>query len=67
MNVNIKNTKCCVLCKNWYDLNNSMISPQNPKSGVWKIKKEGKRMCLLKNYDMPAMGHCLKYVCKFDV
>ena len=36
--VNIKYTKKCALCKNWYDPTNSAISPETPAIGLWKIK-----------------------------
>lgn len=66
-NTNIKTTKKCAFCKHWYDPTNSAISPQNPRANVWKIEDESKKMCLLKNYGMPAMGHCTKYECKLEI
>ena len=62
--INIKTTKKCALCKYWYDPANTAISPKNPKHNLWKIEDESKRMCLKRNYDMPATAFCNQYDCK---
>lgn len=65
--VNIKTTKKCAFCKHWYDPTNSVIFPKHPKCNVWEIKDEGKKMCLKKNYNMPATAYCNQYECKLDL
>ena len=57
--VNIKYTKKCALCKNWYDPTNSAISPESPAIGLWKIKDVNQKCkCLKKNIPMPANAFC---------
>ncbi|MBR3588216.1 MAG: hypothetical protein IKL16_01495 [Clostridia bacterium] len=57
--VNIRNTKKCAFCKNWYDPTNSAITPKAPSIGLWEIKDVNeKRTCLKKNIEMSATAFC---------
>ena len=57
--VNVKYTKKCAFCKNWYDPTNSVIAPKSPAIGMWEIKDiNHKCMCMVKNIPMPAGGFC---------
>lgn len=64
--VNIKFTKKCAFCKNWYDPTNSAIAPKAPVIGMWEIKDINQKcMCLEKNIQMPANAFCSAgYSCK---
>ena len=48
MNVNVKLSKKCALCKYWYDPTNSAITPVNPKIGIWEINDTDKKSKCLK-------------------
>lgn len=57
--VNIKTTKKCAFCKNWYDPTNSAIAPKSPVIGLWEIKDTNQKcMCLKKNIPMAANAFC---------
>ena len=57
--INVKYTKKCAFCKNWYDPINSAIAPKSPAIGLWEIKDVNQKcMCLKKNIQMPANGFC---------
>lgn len=59
MIINIKSTRKCAICKNWYDPTNSAIEPKSPRIGVWKIKDTNqKSICLKRNYNMQAGAFC---------
>lgn len=63
--VNVKTTKKCAFCKNWYDPTNSAIEPRNPKINLWKIKDTNqKSTCMKKNLKMYANSFCSNYECK---
>ena len=62
MNVNVKLSKKCALCKYWYDPTNSAITPVNPKIGIWEINDTDKKSkCLKTNLNMRAGSLCTKY------
>ena len=57
--VNIKHSKRCAFCKNWYDPTNSAISPEASAIGLWKIKDINQKCkCLKRNIDMLANAFC---------
>lgn len=66
MVVNIKNTRKCAFCKNWYDPTNSAIEPRTPKINLWEIKDTNQKcLCLKRNYKMQAGAFCSSdYECK---
>ena len=64
-NVNIKYSKKCAFCKNWYDPTNANITPVSPKIGIWKINDTNKKsFCLKKTLQVSAHSSCPKYECK---
>lgn len=65
--INIKTTKKCVICKYWYDINNSSIRPRTPKINLWEYDSSQKRMCLKKNIFTQATAFCSEYICKLDI
>ena len=62
INVNVKITKKCAICKYWYDPTNSVIFPKNPKIGIWEITDTDKKSkCIKTNLNTRAGGMCSKY------
>lgn len=57
--VNIKYSKKCAFCKNWFDPTCSAIEAESPVIGLWKIKDINQKCkCLKKNIPMPANAFC---------
>lgn len=57
--VNVKHTKKCAFCKNWFDPACSAIAPKSPAIGMWEIRDINQKcMCMKKNIQMPANGFC---------
>ena len=57
--VNIKHTKKCAFCKNWYDPTNSAITPKSPIIGLWEIHDINQKcLCMKRNIQMPANAFC---------
>lgn len=64
--VNIKHTKRCAFCKNWYDPTNRAIAPKSPVIGLWEIKDINQKcLCVKKNIPMSANAFCSNdFACK---
>ncbi len=49
MKRNIKTTKICAFCKNWFDPACSAVNPVTPVSGWWEVDNTVKKLCLKRN------------------
>ena len=57
--INVKFSKKCAFCKNWYDPTNSAIAPKSPAIGMWEIRDINQKcICLKKNIPMAANAFC---------
>lgn len=62
--VNVKYTRICAFCKNWYDPANAAISPVSPSAGVWEYDRGASNMCLKTNLKKQSIASCSKFELK---
>lgn len=62
---NVKTTKICAFCINWYNPCNTNLNPINTIAGFWEYEYDAKYKCLVRNANMPAWSYCPKFKPKF--
>ncbi|MBR3722502.1 MAG: hypothetical protein IKN12_07010 [Selenomonadaceae bacterium] len=62
---NVKHSKICAFCKNWYDPTNSAIVPRNTVGGFWEYDDSVWNICKQYGTKRSAGSGCNKfYECK---
>ncbi len=63
---NVKNSsKICAFCKYWYDPTNSVISPKEPRLGIWNYDANATNVCTKRGGQHRAcIPGCPDYECK---
>lgn len=59
---NIRNTRVCAFCKNWYDPANSAIQPYH--GDFFKYDSIAQKRCLKKKLDTKSWTSCGNFECK---
>ena len=62
---NIKSTRICAFCRNWYDPTNAAIVPKAPQAGFFEYDPSVKNKCMLTGLEQLAWVSCGKFSCKF--
>ena len=62
---NIKSTRICAFCRNWYDPANAAIVPKAPQAGFFEYDHNARNKCMLTGLDQLSWASCGKFSCKF--
>ncbi len=62
---NIKSTRICAFCRNWYDPANAAIVPKAPQAGFFEYNHNARNKCMLTGLDQLSWASCGKFSCKF--
>lgn len=62
---NIKSTRICAFCRNWYDPANAAIVPKAPQAGFFEYNHNARNKCTLTGLDQLSWASCGKFSCKF--
>ena len=62
---NIKSTRICAFCRNWYDPANAAIVPKAPQAGVFEYDPSIRNKCMLTGLEQSSWASCGKFSCKF--
>ena len=62
---NIKSTRICAFCRNWYDPANAAIVPKAPQAGFFEYDPSIRNKCMLTGLEQSSWASCGKFSCKF--